>query len=240
MAIHVNTDDLTMPQPLSIYTPFVDKNSRMDTASSTGIVERRKASDFIKHLPARNLHHGIRLASSLGLTLNLFVSINFSLTDCPEDSVDIAFAKVREHYGKWIRRPRKAASEHQAPPTFVWVIENPDGCLNAHWLLHVPAARLDEFPTKLDRWLGAAAGTVYSDKAIHIEPAITPTAVGKYMLKGEYPSLAREFGIRPVYQGWVTGKRIGCSKNVGPYQVAEMRKQGKHPPARRWVPGRWK
>jgi hypothetical protein len=212
----------------------------MDTTPSIEHVERRKASDLIKHLPARNLHHGIRLASSLGLDLNLFISINFSLTNCPEEKTDIAFAQIRAHFGKWITRPRKTASGPQAPPTFVWVIENPAGCLNAHWLVHVPAARQDEFQTKLDKWLGAAAGMVYSEKAIHVQPAKTPTAVGKYMLKGMHPALARQFAIEHVYQGWVTGKRIGCSKNVGPSRLAEMRKQGKHPPARRWVPGKWK
>ena len=211
----------------------------MDTTPGIEYVERRKASDLIRHLPARNLHHGIRLASSLGLDLNLFISINFTLTDCPAEKTDIAFAQIRTHFGKWITRPRKTESGYQAPPTFVWVIENPDGCLNAHWLVHVPSARQDEFQTKLDKWLGAAAGTVYSEKAVHIEPAKTPTAVGKYMLKGMHPALARQFAIDHVYQGWVTGKRIGCSKNVGPAQVVEMRKQGRYRPARRWVPGRW-
>jgi len=186
-------------QPLSIYTLFVDIKSRMDTISSIGIVERRKSSDFIKHLPARNVHHAIRLSFSLGLPLNLFVSINFSLTNCSADSTDTAFAKIRERFGKWITRPRKAASEHQAPPTFVWVIENPDGCLNAHWLVHVPAARQDEFQEKLDSWLGAAAGTIYSDKALHVQPAKTPTAVGKYMLKGMNQSRLPGLGDRETH-----------------------------------------
>jgi hypothetical protein len=191
-------------------------------------------------LPARNIHHGIRLAASLGLDLNLFVSLNFSLTTCPAERACDAFAQVRALFGKWVTRPPRTMHLHQAPPTFVWVIENSEGCLNAHWLVHVPQARQKEFAAKLDAWFGAAVGDVHSDRAIHIRPAPQPMAAGRYMLKGMHPALARRFNIEHVYQGWVFGKRVGHSKNVGPGQVAEMRRQGRYRPARRWVPGRWK
>jgi hypothetical protein len=59
------------------------------------------------------------------------------------------------------------------------------------------------------------------------------------MLKGMYPSMARYFDIRPEYQGWVTGRRIGHSKNIGPVALGNMRRAGKHPPARRWIPGKY-
>lgn len=200
----------------------------------------RRASDYIRHLPARNFHHGIRLAESKGLSLNTFVSINFSLTDCPEKQTDLSFQQLRTTFGKWVTRPQKDAAALKAPPTFVWVIENQNGCLNAHWLVHVPTARQSEFRAKLPDWLGRSAGQVYDNKAIDIREAQHPTRIGKYMLKGMYPSLARDFGIRPEYQGWVTGRRIGHSKNVGPVQLAHMRRLGKHPPASRWIHGKYK
>ena len=201
---------------------------------------KRRASDYIRHLPARNLHHGIRLAESKGLTLNTFVSLNFSLTDCPAPETDTSFQKLRTIFTKWVTRPPKDNNSPKAPPTFVWVIENQCECLNAHWLVHVPAGRLCEFRAKLSTWLERAAGQVFSDKAIDIRPAQHPTRIGKYMLKGMYPSLARDFAIRPEYQGWVTGRRIGHSKNIGPVQLARMRSLGKHPPASRWIHGKYK
>jgi hypothetical protein len=59
------------------------------------------------------------------------------------------------------------------------------------------------------------------------------------MLKGMYPSMARNFAIRDEYQVWVTGRRIGHSRNLGPVQVALMRRAGKHPAATRWIHGKY-
>jgi hypothetical protein len=199
-------------------------------------VKARKQSDLIRLLPASNLHHGIRQAARLGLDLNLFVSINFSLTSCVAEETDRSFAGIRAKFGKWVQHPRKDALGHEAPPTFVWVLENPDNCMNAHWLVHVPLARQQEFSAKLDKWLNAATGGVHSDKAIHVRSAPTPTAAEKYMLKGMHPSLAKVFRIQYENQGWVTGKRVGHSLNVGPGRRVEMRELGIYPPARKWVP----
>ena len=56
------------------------------------------------------------------------------------------------------------------------------------------------------------------------------------MLKGMHPHLASLFGISYEHQGWITGKRIGISRNLGPAQVRKMRKLGKFPPAKRFIP----
>jgi hypothetical protein len=201
--------------------------------------QQRRQTDFIRQIPARNLHHAIRLANSKNLPLNLFVSLNFSLTDCPEKDTDLAFRLIRLHFAKWVTRPRRSLAAHAAPPTFVWVIENQDGCLNAHWLVHVPPARHSEFQALLTPWLEKAAGMIYASQAIDIRPAEHPTRIGKYMLKGMFPSMARNFGIHPERTGWVTGRRIGHSKNLGPVELARIRDLGKHPPASRWIHGKY-
>ena len=188
-------------------------------------------------LPARNLHLGIRLADTLGTKMNLFVTLNFSMTECSEELVSQKFSELRAAFVKWVRRPTKAERKHAAPPTFVWVIENEGGYLHAHWLLHVPPARQDEFAKKLEAWFSHFAGEVKHDQAIHIEPAHNPLGAGRYMLKGQHPSLAREYGIEYINQGRVTDRRIGHSRNVGPVQVSKMRKLGKFPKGRRFT--RW-
>jgi hypothetical protein len=199
--------------------------------------KKRRATDYIRQIPARNLHHAIRLADSKGLSLNTFVSINFSLTACPEEETDLAFQKIRFTFGKWVSRPSREAAEHKAPPTFVWVIENQSNCLNAHWLVHLPAARREDFQERLPAWLESAAGLVHSPNAIDMRPASNPKGAGCYMLKGMYPSMAQNFGIEAEYQGWVTGRRIGHSKNLGPVQLGIMRSLGKHPRARPFILG---
>jgi hypothetical protein len=180
---------------------------------------KRKMSEYIRPRTSRNVHHGISFAQMRGLPLNRFVSINFSLTACPPENTDLAFRRVREFFQKWTTRPHKKARAHAAPPTFVYSIENQNGVLNAHWLVHVPIQRHVEFDAQLRRWLGKAAGTVYDDlKAVDIQPVTSARSAGKYLLKGMYPSMARNFDVRAEYCGWVTGRRVGHSQNIGPIE----------------------
>jgi hypothetical protein len=192
-------------------------------------------SDLIGLLPSRNVHLGVRLASALKLDLNQFVTFNFTQTSCPPESADLAFAKLRASFAKWARRPGKSRWLLAVPPTFVWVIENPNDCLNGHWLVHVPAERQAEFAANLPKWFEAAVGEVYSQNAIKIKSVTNAEGLKAYFLKGLHPSAARKFGIRHIYQGWVTGRRVGHSKNIGPVQVKKWRGLGVFPPAKRWI-----
>ncbi len=207
------------------------------TASSSVVLpdSRRRQSDLIRQAPSRNIHLGVRLARTLGLDLNLFVTFNFSQTGCDPECADKAFAKLRAAFGKWATRPKKARMMFATPPTFVWVIENPNDCLNAHWLVHVPRERQAEFRRNLSKWFKAAVGKVYSDRAIKVKAVTNAEGLKAYLLKGLHPGLARMFGIQHVYQGWVFGRRAGHSKNLGPVQVKKWRDLGQFPPARRWI-----
>jgi hypothetical protein len=82
-------------------------------------------------------------------------------------SLALPSQRSEKKFGKWVQRPCREDLGHEAPPTFVWVLENPDNCMNAHWMVHVPAAREDAFAAMLDKWLEAATGGVHSAKAIH-------------------------------------------------------------------------
>lgn len=195
----------------------------------------RRQSDLIREGASRNIHLGIRLAQAIGLELNLFVSFNFSLTSCDPAYADLAFAKLRASFGKWATRPPQPSIITRVPPTFVWVIENPNGCLNAHWLVHVPIERQAEFRKNLRKWLKSAVGDVYSDKAINVKAITNADGLKAYLLKGLHPSLAKRFGINHVYQGWVHGRRAGHSRNIGPMQVKRWRSLRVFPPAQRWV-----
>jgi hypothetical protein len=208
----------------------------MTTSSSVVLPDsKRRQSDLIGYNPSRNIHLGIRLASMIGLDLNLFVTFNIGLTACNPEFADRAFAKLRAAFGKWANRPAKAQTMTAIPPTFVWVIENPNECLNAHWLVHVPQKRQAEFRRNLPKWLEAAMGEVYSEKAIKVKPITSAEGLKAYLLKGLHPALARTFGIRHEYQGWVFGRRAGHSRNLGPVQVKRWRDLQVFPPAKRWV-----
>jgi hypothetical protein len=202
---------------------------------------QRKQSEYIRPRPSRNVHHAITLANVKGLPLNRFVSLNFALTDCPEKETDVAFRRVREFYTKWVHRPHKKARAHAAPPTFVYCIENQSGVLNAHWLVHVPMARHAEFPAKLAVWLTKATGRVYDElKAINIKSVTSARGAGKYILKGLYPSMARNWDIEAEYCGWVTGRRIGHSQNIGPVEMERMILAGQFPRPKRWIHAKYR
>ena len=194
-----------------------------------------KQTDFIKLRGGRTLFHAGRVARSLGLEPNIFVTIRFWETSVSATETSEAFSQIRAKFGKWIQRPSRRFAEYVAPPTFLWVIENPkdEGFIHAHWLVFVPPARHHDFAHKLYKWLTSIA-RVYSPQPIHIEPVDALVGAVEYMLKGQFPSLARYHGIRPEPQGWVTGKRSGCSENIGPTQHASLWRAGKHPRPQRW------
>src|SRR4051812_38492327 len=103
------------------------------------VLRQAKHSEHIGRKPAGNVYHGIRIAETIGLPLNLFVSINFSLIACAPDDVSRSFKKLRDTFAKWVTRPPRPLKEHKAAPTFVWVIESPPNCnINVHWMIHVP------------------------------------------------------------------------------------------------------
>ena len=166
----------------------------MTTPGIASATPQRRMSDLIGLLPSRNLHLGVRLARAIGLDLNQFVTFNFSQTACAPETADLAFAKLRASFGKWARRPEKSRRMVSVPPTFVWVIENANDILNAHWIVHVPADRQAEFAANLPRWFEAAVGNVYSEKAIKIKTVTNAEGLKAYLLKGLHPSVARTFG----------------------------------------------
>lgn len=194
-----------------------------------------KQTDCIKLRGGRTLFHACRVARSLGLEPNVFVTIRFWETSVDAAETSETFSQIRAKFGKWIKRPSKRFTGCGAPPTFLWVIENPkdEGRIHAHWLVFVPPPRCDDFARKLDKWLTSVA-RVYSPQSIHMEPVDSLYGTVKYMLKGQFPALARYYGIEPEPQGWVTGKRSGCSENIGPTQHARLWRAGKHPRPQRW------
>jgi hypothetical protein len=197
---------------------------------------KRKMSEYIRPRPSANAHHAISFAKEIGYPLNLFVSINFSLTACLDEDTDVAFRRLRQFFTKWTSRPHKKVRFHAAPPTFVYSIENQSGVLNTHWLVHVPSPRHDEFSSQLGTWLEKAAGPVYDTlKAIDIQPVTSARSVGKYLLKGNYPSKARDWDIRPEYCGWVTGRRVGHSQNLGPVERERWYVAGRIPRPKHYV-----
>ncbi|MGO7674854.1 hypothetical protein ACC685_33365 [Rhizobium ruizarguesonis] len=170
----------------------------------------------------------------MGRGLNYFVTLNFLHTACPPDEVSARFEKLRDNYfSPWLRRCAPDGRK-ESPPTFIWTLENTNGCLNAHWLVHLPAGRIEDFKKRLPLWLAKVAGEVFDAKgAIHIRPAPTPRGAVKYMIKGIDPYYAEVYRIRPSDQGEVIGNRSNFSRSLGPSVKRSLQAQGRMKPTRR-------
>ena len=207
-----------------------------------GYLQERPQTQYIGRRGGRTLYHGIRLARSLQVEPNLFVTIKFWETSLAIDEMSAAFLEIRRKFVRWIQNPARRFAESAACPTFVWVLENPnnEGHFHAHWLVYVPEPRQNDFVVKLDGWLRSVAAQIVTPEPIHIEPVEALLGLSSYLLKGQFPAIARYHGIDPKYQGWIPGrKRSGCSKNLGPSQHKAMWQAGKHKRPETWNPNKY-
>lgn len=200
----------------------------VDTETTSGA----RVSHHINRKPASNMVHAVRVAEAVGQPLNQLVTFNFAHTDCPENLVSRQFERLRNnHFAPWLRRKGKGRPK---PPAFIWSIENSGGCLNVHWLVHIPKGRVRAFRAMLPVWLATVAGEIGCASAIHVRHAPRPQGAAKYMAKGIDPLYAPFFRIRHVPQGRVHGKRVGVSRSLGPSVRRELQEAGrmKHTPRR--------
>ncbi|OWK25020.1 hypothetical protein AJ87_14755 [Rhizobium yanglingense] len=144
------------------------------------------------------------------------------------------FERLRDnHFGPWLRRCAPEGRK-EAPPTFVWSIENSGGCLHAHWLVYVPAGRIEDFKRRLPVWLEKVTGEVTDmDAALHVVKAHTPKGAIKYLMKGLDPFYASAYGINASDQGEVIGNRSNFSRSLGPSIKKALQAEGRMKPTRR-------
>jgi hypothetical protein len=199
-------------------------------------------TQYIKRKGGRTLFHGARVARTLKIEPNLFVTLKFWETSLTIFEMADAFARIREKFGHWVQRPPQRHSAFDAPPTFLWVLENPPDRdqFHAHWLVYVPPERQADFTEMLDKWMRSAAAKIYNPTPFHVEPVSALLGITAYMLKGQFPTVASDHGVTPDYQGWIPGrKRSGSSKNLGPTEHERLWKAGKHPRPRQYIKGRF-
>src|ERR1700687_5019345 len=102
----------------------------VETGTSYGAAGRWRATLHIRRKPASHLIHAIRVAETLGLTLNQFVTFNLAKTTCPPEQISSQFERLRDTYFvPWLRRAGRSGPT--TTPAYVWSIENA-GCPNIH------------------------------------------------------------------------------------------------------------
>jgi len=183
-----------------------------------------RKSAFIRRQQATNFAPAIRLAEKTGRPLNYLVTLNYSDTACAPADVSAAFARLRDNYfGPWYRRPRKGVLQPAQPAAFIWVIEN-TSVIAAHWLVHIPDGRLPDFKIRIEKWFEKTTGGIhFAANALDIRGVYNVAGARLYMLKGIDPLYGPFYGVRPVDQGVVHGKRFGFSESLGRSKCRESR-----------------
>ncbi len=182
----------------------------------------QRASHFIEYRQFRTLWAAVDAAQALGKPLNLFVTINFSLADCPEELVSSKFGHLREnHFSPWLRYvSRLLRAADRSPPLYIWVIENRSGMCHVHWLVHMPPRLKRRFEAKVPDWVAAVCERVYcSSGVVQIATIYDLEGLRRYVLKGVHPNHAARHRLKAVPQGIVVGKRCGVSKSLGPAAI---------------------
>ena len=168
----------------------------------------RKPSQHISKRQATNVIAALKFAEALGLPLNVSVDISWIFFSGNADD-RTRFARCQQRLSKWALR-------HGFPLTMIWTREvGKNGSTHTHVLLHVPPPLTQDgiFKRALERSLEPEGGPVH-DKAILVQRAYFPLGKLLYALKGIDPKHANDFGIRPAYQGALSGKRAGVTQNL--------------------------
>jgi hypothetical protein len=169
---------------------------------------RRKPSRHISKNQATNLISAFKFAEAIGLPLNVSVDISWIFFSGNTDD-RTRFARLQQRLSKWALR-------RGFPLAMIWTREiGKNGNLHTHVLLHVPPPLTQDgtFQRALERSL-EPEGSLVHDNAILIQPAYRPLGKLLYNLKGIDPKHANDFGIRPAYQGALSGKRAGVTQNL--------------------------
>jgi hypothetical protein len=175
----------------------------------SGAKRGKRPSKYIGRRQARNLLDALAFADQIGLRLNVAVDICWPMFSGTVDD-RTRFARCQQRLSKWARRRGFAL-------TLIWTRElGRYGSPHTHVLIHVPPWLMEsnEFQFALERALEPEGGPNH-EKAILIQSAYRPLGKLLYNLKGVDPKNANDFGIRPAYQGTLSGKRAGCTQNLG-------------------------
>ena len=170
--------------------------------------KQRRTNEFISERQATNLFAAFQFAEAIGCPPNTSVDISWIFFSRSADD-RTRFAKCQERLSKW-------ANRRGFPLTMIWTREvGKNGGIHIHILLHLPPVLIQDgtFKHALFRSLEPEGGPI-DDKAILIQRSYFPLGKLLYNFKGVDPRHASDFGVRPAYQGFLSGKRAGCTENL--------------------------
>jgi len=174
----------------------------------------RVPSDYINRKLVQTIFHAFDFAKFLGTPLNTYAVLNLRAVDA--ERADKVLEAVREKCRRWLKRQRQLAKVDDAPPLYVYTLENPSGnAVHVNWVLHVPVQFQEGFRRKLPDWLRKAQGQsagLYDIDVQSVDPR-TDKSLAKYVLKGTDPAFVPHFHLDDYAepQGPIHGRRAGAA-----------------------------
>lgn len=153
-----------------------------------------------------------RHAWAIERDLNLYIVINFPIRDGDELSPQNDFRKIRTKARSWLYYQRK--KRFIDPLTDVRTWETASLGVHVNWLIHVPEEFVPEFLRRLPIWIEKTFG-VLATGTYSVDHVYNLNGVLKYSLKGTQKAHAHRFGIQPVPQGEIWGRRAVASTCLG-------------------------
>lgn len=190
---------------------------------------------------ARTLYYAEEQAQRIGRPLNTSVTLLLSEMGLGLVEAGPTFRKLlNQRFSNWVRRPPKQKARYKSPPTWTYGLENKKGdheivCvdgphnIHAHWTVHIPEARRDEFHSELDVWISEICGTrLWKEDIRRIRRINDPGEVARYAIKGAEEMVARHFRVpekKISGQGVIVGRRTGATRNIGPTARRDLDKE---------------
>lgn len=171
-------------------------------------------STSIRPRQTREMKRAARHAYHAGRPLTRYVVINFPTPlEGDELAPQRAFKSIRTKCRSWWDHKRRTNGD-LGPLTDLRSWENKNGIIHVNWLIRIPDDLHEEFAAKRTRWIAKAVKD-HPDEAVKDIEIYNLNGVLNYVLKGTDPAKAQAFGIRPVFQGEVWGRRAAASMNLG-------------------------
>ena len=174
-------------------------------------------TNYISRKAAENVCHAFDYAKHIGQPLNHYITINLRGRH-NETAPAALFQSIRHKFRIWRVYALKKLGMPTDAPAYVYTLEAPDpDHPHANWVLHVPAALMEEFHIKLPQWAAKACGEIGPfDVEMQVVDIETDKTLAKYVIKGTDPNYVEylHLGTVAAPQGRVVGRRVGVSPSI--------------------------